>query len=187
MCCSKKVTYFLASVRTITWNILFLYFCILFPPVTCIVWFTVINIELLTYIKTALHITVCPSQTVRHFSNSGGLISLTYVACHSSWVEVDSSVWQNPSWAECKHSSSEEVSHSCFKGISGFITIDYRSLPSLLSLTKWIQSTSSHLVSHIINLNITLLHVAGSPKWHPSFGFSKTYCLHLSSLSCVLI
>ena len=48
--------------------------------------FTVINIKVLTYIKTTLHITVCPSQTVRHFSNSGVLISVTYAACHSAWV-----------------------------------------------------------------------------------------------------
>ena len=48
--------------------------------------FTVINIKLLTYIKTTPHTTVYPSQTVMHFSNSGGLISLTYAACHNAWV-----------------------------------------------------------------------------------------------------
>lgn len=29
---------FLASVHAVTWCILFLYFCNLFPPVTCIMW-----------------------------------------------------------------------------------------------------------------------------------------------------
>jgi len=129
--------------------------------------FTVINIKVLTYIKNTPHNTVFPSQTVRHFSNSGGLISVT--------------------WAACEPSSSEEVSHSYFKGISGFITMIIGTCHSLLSWAKWIQSTSSHLVSHIINLNIILLHVAWSLKWHLSFGFSKIYCSHLSSLSCVPI